>query len=148
MVGSSAFRRRGLTFDGGLDVALFDSTLRDGRGAAIANLRRRLMAGHLGVTAPAAPAAGAPAPVPHPTWVRLADAHAAFSACQDLLRQGGGGLIEPLWDGRVPGVEPIDPTKTPFPVDDVADPDGRNVDVLVQLILSAFTGLATPAPAP
>jgi hypothetical protein len=101
LVGSSAIRRRGLTFDGGLDVALFDSTLREGRGATINALRRRLMAGHLGAAAPPATAAGTPAPVPHPTWVRLADPHSAFAACQDLLRQGGAGLIEPLWDGRV-----------------------------------------------
>jgi hypothetical protein len=148
LVGTSAFRRRGLTFDGGLDVSLFDGAIRDGRGAAIATLRRRLMAGHLGAAAPLPPGAGAPVPVPHPTWVRLADAHGAFSAAQDLLRQGGAGLIEPLWDGRVPGVEPIDPHVTAFPADAVADPDGRNVNAFVQLILAAFAGLATPPPPP
>jgi hypothetical protein len=113
----------------------------------VANLRRRLLAGHLGVSAPGAAAPGA-TPLPHPTWVRLADAHSAFAACQDLLRQGGAGLIEPLWDGRVPGVTPIDPNVTPFPDDAVADPDGRDFSTLVGLILAAFAGLAQPAPSP
>jgi hypothetical protein len=80
--------------------------------------------------------------------VRLADAHSAFSACQDLLRQGGAGLIEPLWDGHVPGVDSIDPNQTPFPPDSVADPDGRDFSSVVGLILAAFAGLATPKPAP
>jgi hypothetical protein len=106
------------------------------------------MAGHLGVSAPLPPAAGAPVPVPHPTWVRLADAHSAVSAVQDLLRQGGAGLIEPLWDGRVPGVEPIDPSQTPFGADSVADPDGRDFNSFVGLILAAFASASTTAPSP
>jgi MFS family permease len=129
MVGSSTFRRRGLAFDGGLDLALFDTQLREGRGVAIADLRRRLTAGHLNVGPPAAGA------VPHPTWVQLADAHSAFAACKSLLDQGGAGLIEPIWDGRVPGRPVIGGDS--FPGDDVADPDGRAFNSVVALILAA-----------
>ncbi|HEY1292066.1 MAG TPA: hypothetical protein VGJ60_03145 [Chloroflexota bacterium] len=118
MFGSSAFRRRGMTYDGGLDVALFDRQLREGRGQAIVNLRRRLMAGHLGI---AEPAAGS---LPGSTWVRLEDAQSAFGAVQELLDQGGAGVIEPLFDGHVAGVPQIPASS--FPSDDLADPRGSD----------------------
>ena len=142
MLGSSTVRRRGLTFDGGLDVVLFDTKIRDGRGAAIANLRRRLMAGHLNVSSPGA---GGPA-LPQPSWVRLADAHAAFAVARELLAHGGNGVIEPIWDGHVPGVPPI--SSTSFPADNVADPDGREFSAAVGALLALIANAATPPPPP
>jgi hypothetical protein len=125
MIGTSASRRRGLTFDGGLDVVLFDTTVKDGRGAAIADLRRRLMAAYLNVPPPPAATTGS-FPIPHPSWVRLLDAHSAFKVCQELLANGGIGLIEPIWNGHVPGTREI----TTFPNENIADPEGREFSTL------------------
>jgi hypothetical protein len=143
LLGTSTFRRRGLTFDGALDVALFDTTLRDGRGVSIANLRRRLMAGNLNVNPPAV---GGAIPVPSPSWVRLADAHSAFDVARDILAEGGLGLIEPIWDGHVPGVSPIPSSN--FPSESVADPDGRDFSTAATGLLALIANLATPPPAP
>jgi hypothetical protein len=119
LIGSSTIRRRGLTFDGGVDIALFDTQLREGRGSAISELRRQSMAFHLGATDPKSGG-------PNPTFVRLLDPQTAFSACKELLDQGGAGLIEPLFDGKLPGVASIPPSA--FPSDDIADPEGRIFD--------------------
>ena len=136
LIGTSTIRRRGLTFDGGVDLALFDRSIRDGRGAAIGDLRRRLMAAHLGVKPPAS------GEVPQANWVQLTDGPRAFAAVKQLLDQGGAGLIEPLWDGRIPGVTPI-PTSS-FPSDDVADPEGRDFNTAIALIVAALSSVATP----
>jgi hypothetical protein len=136
MIGTSTIRRRGLTFDGGVDVVLFDRSIRDGHGAAIGDLRRRLMAEHLGMQPPAA------GEVAQANWVQLNDGLSAFNAINQLLDQGGAGLIEPLWDGRIPGVPPISPSS--FPSDDVADPEGRAFNTAVALIVAALSSVATP----
>ena len=136
LIGTSTIRRRGLTFDGGIDVVLFDRTIRDGRGAAIGDLRRRLMAEHLGVRPPAS------GEVPAANWVQLNDGPTAFNAIQQLLASGGAGLIEPLWDGRIPGVTPIPPSS--FPSDAVADPEGRDFNTAIALIVAALSSVATP----
>lgn len=135
-IGSSTIRRRGLTFDGGLDVVFTDRTIENGRSLAIADLRRNLMAGHLGVSAPAVDA------MPEAPWVRLKDGYQAFWTVKELLDQGGAGLIEPIWDGQVPGVPPIDTAD--FPNRDVADPDGRNFQTIVALIVAAISSAAGP----
>src|SRR5436853_7617428 len=49
MVGSSTFRRRGLTFDGGSDLVFSDLDLVDGVSPAIVDFRRKLMASRLGI---------------------------------------------------------------------------------------------------
>ena len=142
MVGSSAFRRRGLTFDGGLDMVLFDSTIRDGRGVAIADLRRRLMAAHLDA-APPPPATAALFPVPSPTWVRLADAHSAFTVCKEMLDHGGNGLIEPLWTAMSQARR-----RSRHFRQSVADPDGRDFSTLAGGLLALMANLATLPPPP
>jgi hypothetical protein len=124
LVGSSTIRRRGLTFDGGMDLALFDTQLREGRGAGISELRRQSMAVYLGATDQKSGG-------PNPTFIRLLDPHTAFAACKELLDQGGAGLIEPLFDGKLPGVTQIPPSA--FPSDDIADPDGRIFDPTASL---------------
>jgi hypothetical protein len=136
LIGTSTIRRRGLTFDGGLDVVLFDRSIRDGRGAAVGDLRRRLMAAHLGVKPPAS------GEVPHANWVQLNDGPSAFAAIKQLLDQGGAGLIEPLWDGSIPGITPI--PSSSFPSDDVADPEGRDFNTAIALIVAALASVATP----
>lgn len=129
-VGTSAIRRRGFTFEGGCDATLTDRQITDGRGAAIAAFRRRLMAQYFGVAAPVADADDA-----DPNWVRLATPRGAFRACQDLVNEGGRGLIEPLWPG------PSDSVVIGQTDSRIADPDGRYMNLLIGL-LAAFMAAA------
>ena len=48
LIGTSAIRRRSLTFDGSIDAVLFDTELEEGRGKSIGELRRNRLAGFLG----------------------------------------------------------------------------------------------------
>ncbi|MCB9235565.1 MAG: hypothetical protein H6581_28170 [Bacteroidia bacterium] len=136
LMGSSTIRRRGMTFDGGQDMVLFDRTLVQGKSAAISTLRRTLMAAHLNAVAPVGTA------MPDPDFVRLGNGNQAFEVFRELLEGGGAGLIESVWDGHVPGTPVIDPAS--FPANDVADPDGRDFDVLTGLLVAALAAAATP----
>src|SRR6266487_4452651 len=75
LVGSSTFRRRGLTFDGGSGLVFTDTDLVNGRSPAIANVRRQLMATRLGVRAAETNDFGT---MPDPNFVRLSDGIEAF----------------------------------------------------------------------
>ncbi len=94
LVGTSHFRRRGMTFDGGADVVSMDRTL-NGRGtsAAVARFRQELMATRLGVTIPTGPATSSA------LWTRLAEPDSAFDVLLDLLAGGGQGRCAPVWGG-------------------------------------------------
>jgi hypothetical protein len=138
MVGTSTLRRRGIAFDGGLDMVFTDRKLNMGRSEAITTLRRDLMAQTLGVSPPVE------GEIADPTWVRLEDCIQAFWAYHEMLAAGGAGRIEKIWDGQVPGVDPIDPLN--FPVDDVADPDGRDFNVIASLIMTELTGIFSLPP--
>ncbi|MEO7859098.1 MAG: hypothetical protein ABIU05_01440, partial [Nitrospirales bacterium] len=70
---------------------------------------------------------------------------------KELLDQGGAGLIEPLFDGKLPGVTQIPPSA--FPSDDIADPDGRIFDPTASLnftvpILGMIAAASVPAARP
>lgn len=112
MIGASHFRRRGMTFDGGVSVASMDRQL-DGWGvsASIAAFRQMLLARKLGVDVPAGAAATTA------LWTRLARPDSMFSALTDLLAEGGQGHCSPVWAG------PTDTTVIPQ-TDDVSDPNG------------------------
>ncbi|MFC3726161.1 hypothetical protein [Neoaquamicrobium sediminum] len=118
--GTSHFRRRGMTFDGGLDVASIDTAIGEGYSAGIANFRQRLMAAKLGVN-PAATVAAATA-----LWIRLAKPESAFDVVFDLLAGGGAGRLQPIWAGAEP--DNIIPQS-----DAVVDPDGVDTDSFLQL---------------
>ncbi|MET3770014.1 hypothetical protein ABIB15_002718 [Marisediminicola sp. UYEF4] len=94
LVGSSHFRRRGMTFDGACDVATIDRQL-DSRGASagIQRFRQQLMASRLAVPVPATPAATTA------IWTRLSSGHGAFGVLTDLLSAGGLGRCQPVWAG-------------------------------------------------
>jgi len=111
MVGTSHIRRRGMTFDGGVDVASFDRQVAAGYSAGIAAFRRALMAAKLGVPVPGGPAQASA------LWTRLARPASAFDAVADLLAEGGLGRIQPIWAG--PTDSQVIPQKG-----EVADPDG------------------------
>jgi hypothetical protein len=112
LVGASHFRRRGMTFDGGVSVASMDRQL-DGWGvsASIAAFRQMLLARKLGVDVPA----GAAATTALWTWLSRPDS--MFSALTELLAEGGQGHCSPVWAG------PTDTTVIPQ-TDDMSDPNG------------------------
>jgi hypothetical protein len=127
LVGTSHWRRRGMTFDGGCDVASLDRQLDDqGRSSAIVRFRQELMAAKLGMSVPAGPSTNSA------LFTRLADAESAFDLLADLLAQGGGGRITAVWAG------PTD-TRVISQTDARADPDG--VDADGSRMLSDLAGL-------
>ncbi len=126
-VGTSHFRRRGMTFDGAADIASIDRQLAGGYSAQIARFRQLVMAERLGVTVPSGPTDATA------LWVRLAQPEAAFGAVAELLSQGGQGRSAPIWAG------PTDTSVLPQ-TDDVADPDGVAGANFVTFIAAAISG--------
>jgi hypothetical protein len=133
MVGASAFRRRGLTFDGGSDLVLTDSQLVDGRSPAIGRFRKGLMASRLGV---ATPTPGVPGFVPDPNFTRLEDGVEAFYLVREMLQAGGLGKIDRLWNGLRPGVKPIPPDSIS---PNLANPEGSTFPLSEALSLAVLT---------
>ncbi|MBD2103994.1 hypothetical protein [Leptolyngbya sp. FACHB-261] len=115
LVGTSHFRRRGMTFDGAVDVVSLDRTMANGYSSGITRFRQELMAAKLGVDVPGSPA------VTSAIWTRLAQPEAAFDTLADLLQQGGLGRCSPIWAG------PTD-TNVIEQSADVVDPDGVDED--------------------
>lgn len=120
LVGASSPTRRGLTFDGAVDVALFDRQLDDGYSAGIRAFRRGLMARLVGAAAPTSGQTSSPG------WVRLARPGPAAVAFAELTNEeAGNALVEPLY---VP--TPVEGHNTAQSAP-IADPDGRNVATLL-----------------
>ena len=111
MIGTSHFRRRGMTFDGAVDVVNIDRAMAGGYSSGISRFRHELMSARLGIAVPAAPATATS------LWIRLAQPEAAFDAISDLLEQGGLGRCSPVWAG------PTDTSVLPQ-TNAVSDPDG------------------------
>ena len=132
LVGSSTTSRRGLTFDGGIDVSFVGSSLRDGVSATVADLRRASMARLLGV---APPAAGSP-DTPDPRWIQLAQPLPAFRLMAETLERGGDGLLEPLWPG-------LPESELPALDAQIADPDGRGFVGVLQLFAGVLAELGS-----
>ena len=126
MVGTSTLSRRGLTFDGGVDLSFCDRNLRDGYSVKVRDLRRNLMARTLGKAAPTDQNA-----TPDPNWVRLAQMRGAFEVFREVLEHGGEGVILPLWTG------PTNAEVIPQDIQ-IADPEGRDFNGA----LTAFAALA------
>jgi hypothetical protein len=128
LVGTSHFRRRGMTFDGGCDIASIDRALNArGTSTSIARFRQELMANKLGVSVPAGPATSSA------LWTRLAEPEAAFDVLADLLATGGLGRCTPVFAG------PTDNLVIPQS-DEVSDPDGVDPDgtCLLALMLTVL----------
>jgi hypothetical protein len=125
LVGTSHFRRRGMTFDGASDLVSLDRTIDEGYSRKVRNFRRTLMASRLGVPTATSPATASA------EWVALEQPRAAFQVVKNALAQGGLGNIKPLWEG------PTDSSVAPQTVVDAADPDGVDGTSL-RAILSAF----------
>jgi hypothetical protein len=135
LIGSSTFRRRGLTFDGGSDLVFTDTDLVNGRSPVIANFRRQLMATRLGVRASETNSFGT---MPDANFIRLNDGVEAFAVIREMLVAGGLGKIERLWNGELPGVTRIPPDSVSF---DITNPEGHEFDLATALALSAIAGL-------
>ena len=128
LVGASSPARRGLTFDGSVDLVFTDRALHDGGSVAIRDLRRRAMARTLSLAAPAA------GETPKANLVRLRDARAAFGLIAEIVARGGDGLVEPLWRGL---------PESDLPALDraIADPDGRGFSVILGTVADILAGL-------
>jgi hypothetical protein len=129
MVGTSTLSRRGLTFDGGLDLSFCDRNLRDGYSIKVRDLRRSLMARTLGKAAPTDTNA-----TPDPNWVRLAQMRGAFEVIREVLEHGGEGLLLPLWRG--PSNDEVIAQD-----DGIADPEGRDFNAAMAAFAGALTSL-------
>ena len=113
LVGSTHFRRRGMTFDGSSAIASFDCRLREGYSEKVREYRRALMAQKLQVETPDSTSPG------NADWLRLAYPSSTFTLIQDMLNQGGLGRIKPLYPG------PNDNTVQAHNPN-LADPDGTS----------------------
>jgi len=140
MAGSSTFRRRGLTFDGGSDLVFTDFDVVEGASPNIVAFRRQLMANRLGIDVSTDATA-----IPNPNWVRLRDGGEAFFVVREMIIAGGLGKIDLLWNGRTEGVDPISPTSIPY---DLVNPDGQEFAdtgtgyLVAALALAALAGSA------
>lgn len=122
VVGTSHWRRRGMTFDGGCDVVSIDRRIDDrGASTAIARYRQELMATRLGIPIPTS-AADTTA-----LWTRLAEPESAYDVLVDLLSGGGQGRCSPVYAG------PTDTAVIPEEVDKI-DPNGLAGQSLVTLL--------------
>lgn len=110
LAGTSHWRRRGLTFDEGVDIVGFDRQLDDaGASTRLRAFRRQYMAALAGVAAN------------EPEFVRLFGTRSCADVIADLVSQGGLGRLAPFWPG------PTDTDVLPQ-TDAVADPDGGTSD--------------------
>ncbi len=135
MIGSSTFRRRGLTFDGGSDLVFTDTNLVNGRSPAIASFRRQLMAARLGIRASETTEFGT---MPNSNFTRLSDGVESFNVIREMLIAGGLGKVDRLWNGELPGVTTIPPNSVSF---DLTSPEGLEFDLAGALALSILAGL-------
>lgn len=130
LIGSSALRRRGLTFDGSTDLVFTDFDTTNGYAPTIRQLRKQLFAQRLGITGSATTSTKA---------VLLENPTKTFNLIRQMLIDGGLGKIERVWNGRTEGVPFADPTIDRL----VANPEGNEFNMLSTLINSAISGLAT-----
>jgi hypothetical protein len=105
LIGSSSFRRRGLTFDGGSDLVFTDTDLVSGR------LRRLPISAANSWPQPRCSRFGDECLRHHArrNFIRLNDGVEAFAAIREMLIAGGLGKIERLWNGELPGVTAFHP---------------------------------------
>lgn len=129
LLGSSAFRRRGLTFDGSSDLVFTDFDRSKGSAGSIAALRKNLMMQRLGIPAEETSSSRA---------LLLDSFHNTFGLIRQTLVAGGLGKIERLWNGRTDGMAYSEPT-----IDkELANPDGIEFNGLQASVFAAFAGLA------
>lgn len=129
LIGSSAFRRRGLTFDGSSDFVCTEGDTVLGRSLKIKNFRKSLIAQRLQIDLTDRNTDGKP--------VMLESGLSTFNLIRSLLVSGGLGRIERLWNGRIEGVAFSEPTID----EDLANPEGISFNALSAIIMAAFASL-------
>lgn len=128
LLGSSSFSRRGLTFDGSLDVVFVDKEIKRGVSHRVSEFRRQAMARILGLHPPTH------GETANANWVRLTQQRSAFEFMRELIERGGDGLVEPLWPGL--------PETELLPIDkDIADPDGRGFPAVLGMFADLLARL-------
>lgn len=129
LIGSSAFRRRGLTFDGSVDVVFTGLDRVSGKNPEIFQLRKSLLAQRLGIDLE---------DLSNSRTILLEDFSSTFAMIRETLVAGGLGKIERLWHGKTAGVSYQEPTID----ENLANPDGLEFNTLNAVIFSAFASLA------
>jgi hypothetical protein len=124
LIGTSHWRRRGMTFDEGVDIVSMDRTI-DGTGgsARVRAYRRGLLAALTHTRQPVPLTTG----IPDADWVRLSTMAGCFDLVADLVHQGGLGRLVQLWRG------PTD-NSVIAQSNNVADPDGSRSDQYLTLL--------------
>jgi hypothetical protein len=128
LLGSSTFSRRGLTFDGSIDLVLLDRVIKRGVSETVRNFRKHAMARTLGLAPPV------PGETASAGWVRLAQQRSAFELVREIVERGGDGLIEPLWSG-------LPEAELPAVDRDLADPEGREFSTNAGAFAEILAGL-------
>lgn len=100
-VGSSSFRRRGLTFDGSTDLVFSDLERVGGDSPQIGAFRKKIYAARLGIDV---------ASESDTRHVRINDASGAFNYIREMLIDGGSDKISRLWNGHTEGIPFISPS--------------------------------------
>jgi len=130
MVGSSSFRRRGLTFDGSNDLVFTGYDRVHGKCIDLITLRKELLSQRLGIDLEDKLAS---------KTIQLDDFNASFRMIREMLVVGGLGKIERLWNGRTSGTTYIEPTIHK----DLVNPEGMEFNALAASIFTAFSNLET-----
>lgn len=130
LCGSSAMRRRGITFDGSADLVFTDFDTINGHAGSIRQMRKQLFALRLGVDKSATGST---------RTVILEDPLQTFNLIREMLVAGGLGKIERLWNGRTEGITFSEPTIDRL----VANPDGNEFNLIGTLLNTAIAGLST-----
>jgi phosphatidylserine/phosphatidylglycerophosphate/cardiolipin synthase-like enzyme len=128
LVGSSSFSRRGLTFDGSIDIALIDKTITSGISRNIRLIRKQAMARTLNLAPPIGTETA------NANWVRLSHPVKAFQLIQEILDRGGDGFIEPVWPG-------LSESELPALDRRIADPEGRDFSAAIGIFTDVLSGL-------
>jgi len=137
LLGSSALRRRGLTFDGGTDLVFTDTQRIKGKSPAIAAFRRNIMAKRLGITQIESSGFG---PLTHPDFVRLKDGVEAFYLIRETLRTGGLGKISRIFNAPKPDAI-TDEDAAEDPLIDLMNPEGEAFNLAEAVVSTLFSAL-------
>jgi hypothetical protein len=132
--GTSSMSQRGLFFDGSTDVVFCDKQLTRGKGAAIMSLRRNLMLQYIRLD-------NELANLPSSNKVFLQSGAKAFEMLKELLKGGGGSMIEPfvpetLADLSAPELEALN---------NLADPNGETF-FQTQAVLNTWLAALSTVP--
>lgn len=137
MIGSSSFRRRGLTFDGGSDLVFTNMERINGKSPAITNFRKKLLAARLGIIPKETNDFGT---MSSASFVRLQDGVEAFYLIRAYLKAGGLGKIARLYNAPKPSVLE-DSTPDVDELIDWMNPDGEEFNLGSALLASLFSSL-------